>query len=270
MANLAYPEATRILNASVLATGYTRATSWLIEFYKLDDPPSVNGTGGTPVGANHTAKTVAANGTNFTVTGRTATNAVVITGDNNSNAAVTFTHYSIKRSDNSSLMFVGALTAPISVASGAPFSIPIGAIDFTVGGAFTDAWGNDVLDHIVTGAAITWPTTDVEGDLVSTAPSASAAGTQVVYTGYAPMSIPVNATYWTVTDNVATLQAGLNLAFPDVGATGTNPRGANLYRDTVAGMRMFFVDWGAPITLNVGNRLFLDSNTSNTASITLD
>lgn len=255
-------EATLILSACLLGSGYTRSTTGILKLYKED---------GTEIGNGHTGKTFTWNGTNFTVTNNTFTNAVAITGDNNGSAAVTAHSYKIFRSNGTDVMFEDDLNDPIEIAEGAPFVVPIGEIDATFGGAFTQAWGEDWADHIATGASISLPDTDVELELVSTAPSASAAGTTVVYTGYAPLSLAVGGAVWTVTDNVAELQPDLTPAFPDVQATSTNPRGLNVYHTSVAGLRMFWVDWGSAITLNVGNRLLFDSNLdANTVKITLE
>lgn len=254
-------EANLVLKANLHNVGYTRETSAILKLYKAD---------GTEIGNGHTGKTVAMNGTTWTVTSNTFTNAIAITGDNNGTAAVTAAAYKLFRSNGTDIMFEDDLNAPIEIASGAPFTVPIGEIDCTIGGSFTTEWGEDWADHIATGAAITLPDTDVELEMVSTEPSASAAGTTVVYTGYAPLAINVGTSIWSITDNVAELQPDITAAFPDVTATGTNPIGVNMYRSTVAGLRMFWVNWGTAITLNVGNRLLFDSNTDpNTVRITL-
>jgi hypothetical protein len=259
---ISYAEAGRILRRDFLADPYTRETSWKVELYQADDHPSADGSNaGTLVGNGHTAKTVAVNGTNFTVTGLTATNAGVITGDNNGTGTVTATGFAIRRASDNGLVWSGPLVGPIVLTSGAPFSIPIGAIDIAFTGGITDAWGNDWLDHIITGAAITHPTTDVELDAVTTAPSASAAGTVIAYTGYAPVAIPINGTYWQVNNNVLSLQPNLAPAFPVMQTLPTGPRGVNIYRDTTAGMRMYFQDYGSTIPVLINSQLTFDSNT---------
>ena len=121
---ISYAEANRILKRDLLAITYTRETSWIIELYQGNDHPSADGTNpGTPVGNGHTAKTVAVNGTNFTVSGKTASNAVAITGDNNGTGNVTATGFAIRRASDNGLLWSGALTAPIALTSGAPFNI---------------------------------------------------------------------------------------------------------------------------------------------------
>lgn len=265
---ISYAEANRILKRDLLAITYTRETSWKIELYQGNDHPSADGSNpGTLVGNNHVAKTVAVNGTNFSVSGKTATNLVVITGDNNGSGTVTATGFAIRRASDNGLLWSGALVAPIVLTSGAPFSIPIGALDLAFTGNITDARGNEWMNHIITGAAITHPSTDVELDLVTTAPSASAAGTVIAYTGYSTVAIPVNGTYWVVTDNVAKLQPNLTPEFPAFATLPTGPRGINIYRDAPANTRMYFQDFGSTQTVLLNSKLQFDSNVDATSII---
>lgn len=265
---ISFAEANRILKRDFLATTYTRETSWKIELYQANDHPSADGTvPGTPVGNGHTAKTIAVNGTNFSVTGKTATNLVTITGDNNGTGAVTATGYAIRRASDNGLLWSGALVAPIALANGAPFSIPIGSLDLAFTGGITDAWGNLWMNHIITGAALTPPTTDVELDLVTTAPSASAAGTVIAYTGYSPLAIPVNGTYWLVADNVARLQPGLTPEFPVFTTLPTGHRGINIYKDSPADTRMYFSDYGSTQSVLLNSKLKFDSDVDATSII---
>lgn len=259
---MAYAQSNRILRRDLLAASYTRETSVKIELYQNNDHPSVDGSNpGTLVGNGHTAKTVSMNGTNFSVTGLTATNLVAITGDNNGTGTVTATGYAIRRASDNELMWSGALVGPLSLTSGAPFTIPIGALDFGFTGGIDATWGNTWMGHIITAAAITHPTTDVELDLVTTAPTASAAGTVIAYTGYAPLAIPVNSTYWQVNSNVAQLQPNLGPSFPVFTTLPTGPRGINIYRDTTAGQRMYWQDYGSTQSVLIGSQMFFDSNT---------
>lgn len=248
MANTSYDLANKILRSIFHQLPMVRATTGEIRLYKNDDPPGKDGTGGTEIGAGHVAEPVNFDGSTWTVTGLTATNAGVMTGNTNGTSTVTATHYGIWDSGGN-LMFTGALTAPIAITSGAPYQISAGAIDFTVTGSFTSSYGNLVLDHILTGAAITWPTTSVKLDLVSTAPSAGSAGTSVVGTAYTMLTVLTDTDYWSVTDNVAS-----NAADMDFGAAGsdwTDPRGHNLY-STNGTTRIFFLDYGSslPVTTN--------------------
>lgn len=248
MADTSYDLAGKILASMLLATPLVRATSGYVLLYKSDDPPAKDGTGGTQLGSGHVAKNLDFNGTVWTVTGMTATNASTITGDANGVSTVTATHYGIW-DDADNLMFTGALTSPIAVTSGAPFQIPAGEIDFTIGGAFTTAFGNDVLDHVLTGAAITWPTSSVKIDLVSTAPTSSAAGTAVVGTAYTMLTVATDSDHWVIADNVASNAADMD--FGSAGSDWTDPRGHNLYK-TDGTTRMMFFDYGSslPVTTN--------------------
>lgn len=258
---ISYAESNRILKRDLLALTYTRETSWKVELYQANDHPTADGlNAGTLVGNGHTAKTVAVNGTNFGVTGKTATTLVAITGDNNGTGAVTATGYAIRRASDNGLLWSGALVAPIVLASGAPFTIPIGSLDLAFTGGITDTWGNIWMNHIITGAALTPPVTDVELDLVTTAPTAAAAGTVIAYTGYSPLAIPVNATYWLVTDNVAKLQPNLTPSFPVFTTLPTGHRGVNIYRDSPAGTRMYFQDFGSTQSVLISSQLQFDSN----------
>lgn len=251
MSATSYDLAGKILAAELLATPLVRATSGYVIFYQSDDPPSKDGTGGTPIGSGHVAKNLDFNGTVWTVTGLTATNAGTITGDTNGTSTVTATHYAIW-DDADNLMFSGPLSGPIVITSGAPFQIPAGAIDFTIGGAFTTAHGNDILDHILTGAAITWPdAAGTEIGLVSTAPSAGSAGTEVTGTGYARPEIEADPANWVITDNEAV--NGIDIEFGVAASDWTDPVGHNLYAVT-GGTRLMFLDYGSAQPLDSGNQ----------------
>jgi hypothetical protein len=268
MANLARGEANKIHRAFFFGEGYTRVTTAILRLYKDDDGPDIDGVGGTAIGAGHVEKTINMNGTTFGVSGLTATTLITITGDNNGTDTVTATNYAIFRPDGTSMMFRGTLVAPIEIEDGTPYEIAIGGLDITLSGAWTTAWGNDVLDHILTGASITWPSDDVELDLTSDEPTASAAGTQLTGTGYAPISLALTSGVWSVTDNVATLATGNTPSYGTVAADWDDPAGANLY-DDVGGVRYYFAVLAA-ITLNTGNTFAFDSDTDNTITVELN
>lgn len=265
---ISYAEAARILSRDFLGATYTRETSWKIELYQNNDHPSADGTvAGTLVGNGHTAKTVAVNNTNFTVTGKTATNALTITGDNNGSGTVTATGFAIRRASDNGLLWSGALVAPIVLTAGAPFSIPAGALDLAFAGGITDTWGNTWMAHIINNSGVTAATTDLELDLVTTAPTSAAAGTVIAYTGYAPLAIPINGTFWLVTNNVVKLQPNLTPEFPVFGTLPTGHRGINIYRDSPAGTRMYFQDFGSTQNVLLGSKLQFDSNVDATSII---
>jgi hypothetical protein len=271
MSHLSINEGNKQLRSTVFGEAYTRSTTGVLKFYINDSHPAADGTGGTLLDAGHGTSTFNFNtGMWAAASARASSNLAAIVGSNNGSADRTITGYGIFRADGTTLMFSGPLTAPILVPSGSPYNVPIGAITPTLGGAYTTVWGNEWLDHILRGGTLTLPTTDLEVDLVSTAPTADAAGTQVVYTGYSPLSLAMTAPVWTVTDNVARLTFGTTPSFAAVVATSTNPRGANVY-DDVGGKRLFFVDWGGAVTLNVGNQLvFVADVDTQTLMITLD
>ena len=247
MANMSYDLSEKVNKSIFQGIALSRATSGYVLFYQSDDPPSKDGTGGTVVGNGHVAKNIDFDATTWTVTDLTATNDSTITGDANGTGNVTATHYAIF-DDDDNLMFVGALTAPVEFLSGSPFEIAAGDIDITVSGAFTTAFGNDVLDHILIGTAITWPD-DLSIVLTSTAPSAGSAGTQLTGTGYAPIVITANTTNFTVTDDTAS-----NIDEIDAGTVAADwdaPAGHEVWHD--GGNRLLFLSYGGSLTITEDN-----------------
>jgi hypothetical protein len=248
---ISYDLAGKILASALLDTPLTRATSGYLLLYQDDDPPDESGLGGTVIGNGHVAKNIDFNASTWTVTGMAATNDGIITGDANGTGAVTATHFGIW-DDDDNLMFRGPLSAPIEITSGAPYQIAAGAIDFTIGGAFTDSFGNDVLDHILIGTAITWPDENgVEMSLVSTTPSAAAAGTEVTGTGYVRPEISPDSTSWLLTDNEA--ENASDIEFGVAASDWGDPVGHNVYAVT-GGQRLFWLDYGAAQPLDSGNQ----------------
>lgn len=249
MAHTSIYLANKILLSDFNAIPHTRATTGEIRLYKNSDPPAKDGTGGTLLGAGHVAEPISFNGATWTVSGMTATNAGVMTGNANGTAEVIATHYGIFDSSGN-LMFVGPLTANITVTSGAPYQIPAGAIDFTIGGAFTNDHGNDWLDYILTGAAFTQVSGNLKIQLVSTAPTASAAGTGLAGTGYLDLTIAASSTFWTVADNVVTNAE--EMEYGQAGSDWTDPFGHNVIQAATL-KRLYFMAYGSAQAVILNN-----------------
>lgn len=93
---------------------------------------------------------------------------------------------------------------------------------------FSNTWRNLLVDALLRGEAITMPTT-VFVALCSTAPTASAAGTELTGTGYVRQEIPCTLTDWSGTNGASstavstgTTGTARNLAKVDYGDAGSN------------------------------------------------
>ena len=251
---ISYYHSDKLLRRMFLGEPYTRVTSVKIILYKSDDPPALDGTGGTPLGSGHVAKTVNMDVSNWTVTGLTATNDNIITGTTNGTLTVTATHAAIWTLTDL-LLDVVELTAPIEVPSGQPFQIPAGGIDWTLSGGWCSTWGNKVLDHIITGAAITWPTS-YEHILVNPAGTASVAGTPITGTSYAPFVSTVGTDDFAIgtneDDGDPQITNATTFAFVNAGSDWTDPEGHEILNEAT-GERCFFLDYGTTVPINDGN-----------------
>jgi hypothetical protein len=249
VASISTDLAQKILRSIFLGVPMVRATTGYITLYKDDDPPDRDGDGGTEIGAGHVPETVSFNGATWSVSGLTATNIGTMTGNANGTSEVTATHYGIwDSSDN--LMFTDALNSPVVITSGAPFQIAAGAIDFTIGGNLTTAFANDILDHVLTGASITWPTSSVKIDLVSTAPSAGSAGTSLTGTAYIKLTVLTDTDHWSLSER--TVSNAADMDFGSAGSDWTDPAGHNIY-STDGTTRLIWANYGGSLPVTTDN-----------------
>jgi hypothetical protein len=247
-----YNVAERFGESLVNGVAYTRNTQGLVKLYQADDPPALDGTGGTEIGNGHGGKLVTFNSTNFGVTGDTYTNLVAITGDANGSGAVTATHCAIWDAAGTTLLLVAPLVAPIEIAAGGPWTIAIGDLDGSFTGGIDEDFANEFLLHFWHGTAMVWPAVSVYFDLVDTlAPTKSVTGTQINGTAYAPAVVACTTEYWVVANN--TTQLVTNVDHVAAGNDWDDPLGVNL-RDTTTDKRLLFYAFpGGAIPIDQGN-----------------
>ncbi len=103
-----------------------------------------------------------------------------------------------------SLLFYGQLTSSKIIGINDIFSIAAGALDISLGGAFSNYLGGSLISHILRNTAYTTPGTLVYAALYQTDPTNADTGTEVTGTGYARLQI----TAWDAPSNGATQNTG--------------------------------------------------------------
>ena len=132
--------------------------------------------------------------------GRSADNANLLNlGNAQIVQAVSITHWSLRdAATGGNSWWSGALTTPRLVQDGNPVSIAAGALDIILRGAFSDFAAAALLDYILAGAALTFPT-NWAVQLLTTNPTAADIGTEIStsdWPNYARVSIARSAGAW--------------------------------------------------------------------------
>ena len=206
------------------------------------------GTNGVELsGSGYARKSISLNTTNWTVTDGAVTNAVAITTANATATWAEIDGWGLYSGSN--LWFHGALTTPVTVTSGNAFSFGVGDLDITFGGSLTTARADIIGEAIFRAQSITWPTR-FELALASTAPTASAAGTELSGNGYARGSIACNGTNWVRVDSrmANAINFEMGTAAP---AAWLDVDGVDIYDQ--AGARWFYIAFAAPRPVAANN-----------------
>lgn len=247
MSDLSYDHATRWLKADFYGDPYTRATTASLALYSGGSPPSKDGTGGTELsGSGYSRTTVNMNAATWDVTGTTAENIVAITTATASATWLQATHYALW--SGATLLFVGALNTPVTVTSGSPLVIAAGDITPSVSGNISNAYGEDWLDHIFTGAAIDRPET-VKIQATKTASTAATAGEPITGSAYAPLVVTCSNSFWVVTTESEGVEVanGIDFEFLQAESDWDTPVGWDM-TDNVTGLRLYWATHaGRPI-----------------------
>lgn len=264
-----YDVAQRFGESLVNDAPYVRDTQGLVKLYQGDDPPGLDGVGGTEIGNGHEGKLVTFNDTNFGVTGDTYTNLVAITGDENGTGAVTATHIAIWDAAGTTLLLVAPLVAPIEIASGGPWTIAIGDLDGSFTGGIDEDFANEFLLHFWHGTAMVWPAESVYFDLVKTlAPTKSVLGTQITGTAYAVVAVACTTEFWSVVNDTIQLIADANHVA--AGDDWDDPLGVNLHDFTTNKRLLFYAFPGGAIPIDAGNVVgYLGNDLDNGVVITV-
>jgi hypothetical protein len=126
----------------------------------------------------------------------------------------------------------------------------------------TNYFRNRLVDWALRGIAFTPPST-LFIRLVTTTPNAAAAGTEVAFTGYAPVSIASSAAAWAATN------ADGSTANPSTGTTGTTSNNGVLNYGTAGSAGSAPVThWEAWDAASGGNRLFWGEIVDGTGTLT--
>jgi hypothetical protein len=141
-------------------------------------------------------------------------------------------------------LFYGALTSTIAPTSGGTVQFAAGALDLALTGGMSNYLAHALLSHTLRNTAYTTPGTALYVALYTSAPTASAAGTEVSGSNYSRVQVST----WDAASNGATANTSV-ITFPTAsGSWGTVAAGSIMDAST-SGNLLFFDDFtGVPVS----------------------
>lgn len=155
----------------------------------------------------------------------------------------TVTHIGIwDASSTGNLLFYGELTTSKSVTTGATFSIAAGALDISLGGAFSTYLANKILDHTLRNTAYTSPGTSVYVSLHTGTLTAAMTETECSGNNYGRVQV---TTWDAPTATGGDTENTNTISFNTPSGTWGTVASAGIFDNSTSGNGLFFAAVGA-------------------------
>jgi hypothetical protein len=178
---------------------------------------------------------------------RATQNTSTITFPTPSGSWGTCTHYGIwDAATTGNLLFYGALTSSIAPTASSSVTFAAGALDLALTGGMSNYLAHALLSHTLRNTAYTTPGTSLYAALYTSAPTASAAGTEVSGTSYARVQV----TTWDAASNGVTANTS-TITFPTAGGSWGTIVAGSIMDASTSGNLLFFDDFTG-VAVNLG------------------